>query len=50
MSAGMLMLFAGCPDYSHLRDAPDYENQTDGHGGAGAGESEQESGDSSLDR
>jgi len=21
--------FAGCPDYSHLREAPDYKNMTD---------------------
>jgi len=24
-----LMLFSGCPDYSHLRPSPDYENMTD---------------------
>jgi hypothetical protein len=27
-----LMFFAGCPDYSHLRPVPDYENMTDGGG------------------
>lgn len=28
---GMLVLmFAGCPDYSQLRPVPDYENMTDG--------------------
>ena len=25
-----LFTFTGCPDYSHLRDAPDYNNMTDG--------------------
>ena len=24
-----LCLFVGCPDYSHLRPAPDYENMSD---------------------
>ena len=27
-----LVFFAGCPDYSHLRDAPDYKNMTDSAG------------------
>ena len=27
-----LFLFSGCPDYSHLRDVPDYENMSDGNG------------------
>ena len=25
-----LVGFAGCPDYSHLRPEPDYENMVDG--------------------
>ena len=24
-----LCLFSGCPDYSHLRPAPDYKNMSD---------------------
>ena len=27
-----LGMFSGCPDYSHLRPVPDYENMTDGGG------------------
>lgn len=27
--AAALMAFSGCPDYSHLRPVPDYENMTD---------------------
>ena len=27
-----IMFFSGCPDYSHLRPVPDYENMTDSGG------------------
>ena len=30
--AGVLLLFCGCPDYSHLNDVPDYSVMTDGGG------------------
>lgn len=26
----LLVACCGCPDYSHLRPVPDYENMTDG--------------------
>ena len=29
-----LSCFTGCPDYSHQRPVPDYENMTDGAGGS----------------
>ena len=39
----MSLLFTGCPDYSHLREAPDYKNMTDSGGEANdASESESE--------
>ena len=25
----LLLVFTGCPDYSHLRPVPDYENMVD---------------------
>lgn len=25
-----VITFCGCPDYSHLKEVPDYENMTDG--------------------
>lgn len=28
----IVILCAGCPDYSHLRPVPDYANMTDGGG------------------
>ncbi len=28
-SVSLPVVFAGCPDYSHLRDIPDYVNQKD---------------------
>lgn len=31
---------AGCPDYSHLRPAPDYSNMTDSGGDSGGSEAE----------
>ena len=30
-----LIGFSGCPDYSHLRPEPDYENMVDGGDAAG---------------
>ena len=30
---GILILFSGCPDTSHLRAVPDYSLQRDSHGG-----------------
>ncbi len=27
---GLVVLFSGCPDYSHLRPEPDYQNMVDG--------------------
>ena len=29
MLSFVLVMFTGCPDYSHLREAPDYKNMTD---------------------
>ena len=29
------LVFTGCPDYSHLREAPDYKNMTDSGGETG---------------
>ena len=37
-----LASFTGCPDYSHLRDVPDYENMTDGGAEIANEENEQE--------
>ncbi len=37
-------MFAGCPDYSHLRPVPDYENMTDS-----GGEPAEEDGSEQLD-
>lgn len=31
-----VLLFSGCPDYSHLRPVPDYENMVDGGGDDGS--------------
>ena len=28
--AGTLLILSGCPDYSHLKDPPDYSTMTDG--------------------
>jgi hypothetical protein len=39
-----LFMFAGCPDYSHLRPVPDYENMTDS-----GGEPAEEDGSEQLD-
>jgi len=37
--AGTILLSAtGCPDYSHLREVPDYENMTDSAGEISEGE------------
>ena len=33
-----LSVFVGCPDYSHLKEVPDYKNMTDGGGETLAGE------------
>lgn len=30
--AGVLLLFSGCPDFSHLNDVPDYSIMTDDGG------------------
>ena len=30
--ASVFLLLAGCPDYSHLNDVPDYSTMTDGGG------------------
>ena len=30
MASLLLLGLSGCPDYSHLRPAPDYENMVDG--------------------
>jgi len=37
-----LACFTGCPDYSHLREVPDYENMTDGGGEGSVPENEKD--------